>query len=173
MPYLDSELNDAGTFALIPNSTQNAHVYENEYKQSKGGAPMSVLGWLIEEGEFAGRKIRFDNIMLGGLSKDGKPLSLGQLCSFLHYTGTIWSCGHCSHESTEKHGFLIVKKETQEEGLKIGNYYCPECKNPKPRIKFDTDTFMGARCGISIGSQKQEGTDREFNIVRGYTDLIS
>lgn len=174
MAIQDSELNDAGVFQLVPNGIYNAHVVANVLKSSKAGAPMVVLDWMLEQdqGDFAGRKIRFDNVMLGGLSKDKKPLSLGQLCSFLHYTGVPWKCKACGTEYSEPKAFFVPnKQEAEEHGLKVGNYYCRECKNPKPAIIYDTDHFLGARCGIRVGSSKQEGTDKEFNNVISYTDL--
>jgi hypothetical protein len=180
--YLDSDLNDAGVFQLIPNSTQNGHVIKVELKKTKTQQQMekdqgtklpfnmAVVDWEIDEGEFSGRKIRFDNIMLGGTSAEGKPISLGQLCSFLHYTGVPWICRRCNTEHNNKHSFLIATKD--DSPLKPGNYYCPSCKNPNPRIGYDPDTFKEARCGLSIGSKKQDDSDKEFNIIRGYTDLV-
>lgn len=183
MPYLDSELNDAAVFTLIPNGPQNAHVTDVTVKNSRAGAPMAQLDWQVDEGEYVGRKIRFDTIMLGGMSKDQKPISLSQLCQFLHHTGVPWTCKSCGAEHKGPHSFLIATAEHKDEGLKNGGYYCPSCKNPKPRIAYDTDNFKGARCGVRIGSRKQqpivedgvvvrEGSDKEFNEIQAYMDLV-
>lgn len=178
-PMVDSELNDAAIFTLVPKGIYNGQVVAKQDKTSQGGAPMAVIDWQItaapnNDPQFIGRKVRYDNIMLGGLSKDKKPLNLGQLCSFLHYTGIPWRCKHCSTNYAERHSFLIAKAEDCAEGsgLKIGNFYCPNCKNPKPAIVYDTDDFMGASCGIGIGSSKGLTGDKEFNNITGYTDML-
>jgi hypothetical protein len=179
MPELDSDLEGAGIFQLIPNSVQNGHVVavddvdeQGNFKLTKAGAPRVNLDWEIDEGEFAGRKIRFDMIILGGKSAKGDAISLSRLCSFLHFTGVPWTCKKCGTKHTEKKSFLIAKKEDKEtSGLTPGNYYCPSCKDPKPAIKYDTSDFMSARCGLSIGSKKQDGSDKEFNEIKAYTDL--
>lgn len=177
-PILDSDLNDAGVFQLIPSATYNGQIIVCEIKRSKGNAPMAVSDWQILEtpnstNEFLGRKVRFDNVMLGGMSKDNKPLSLGQLCSLMYYAGIPWQCKQCGAKHEGLHSFLLATKEDAAEGsgLKVGNYYCPACKNPKPGMVWDTDHLLNARCGISIGSKKEEGGDREFNYIRGYADL--
>jgi len=172
MPIMDSELEGASTFSLIPSGLVNAHVSEKEDKLSKDSkAPMAQLEWTIDEGEHQGRKIKFDTIMLGGKTKDGKPQSLGNLCSFIYYTGYPWTCGHCGVEHTDKHSFHIGTKEDADKGVKIGQYVCPDCFNPVPKISHNTDLMKGQRCGLRVGSRKEEGGDREFNKVVAYTDL--
>lgn len=179
---LDSELEDASSGVLIPDSIQNGRVYEIDDKDpndptkirtSEAGAPMAVLNWEIYEGEFTGRKIRYNTLMLGGQTKAGKPMPLGNYCAFLQYTGVPWTCLRCNHRHTDVGGFTIADKVLKSEhpDLKIGSYYCSKCLNPDPRINADTDDFMGARCGLSIGSEKKEGTDQIFNKIKGYTKL--
>lgn len=178
MARVSSDLNDAGTFTLIPKGPQNAHVVkvsdmnkENTGPlMSQGGAPMVQLDWEIDEGEYSGRQVKFDTLMLGGNSKEGKPISLGALCSFLHYTGTPWGCLDCG--STEASRLFHLGQDSDKDiGLKKGNYYCPDCKSPKPRITYDTSNFMGARCKVGVGSRKGND-DREFNNITGYTALV-
>lgn len=180
---LDSTLENAGVFVNIPDGIYNARVYEVEDKDptdptkgrtSKGGAPMAILHWEIIDGEHATKKVKYDNIMLGGMTREGKPMPLGQYCSFLHYTGVPWTCLDCDTRHSDRHSFLIAVKEdkARKSNLKIGSFYCKACEAPLPRISVDTDDFLGARCAISIGSEKQEGTDKVFNKVRGYTDLV-
>jgi len=178
VPRLSSDLQDAGVYTLIPNGRYNAHVIavrdtdRNDISKpltSQGGAPMVQLDWEIDEGEYAKRQIRFDTLMLGGNSKEGKPISLGALCSFLHFTGTPWSCMDCNNTEASRK-FYLGDIADNTIGLKKGNFYCPDCKSPKPRITYDTGNFMGARCGVGVASRKGND-DREFNNIKGYTDL--
>ena len=189
---LESTLDNAAVFTLIPDGTANGRVCEVDdkardssgnviltngeptIKLSQGGAPMSIQTWEIYEGEHIGKKIKFDNMMLGGLTKEGKPMPLGQYCAFLHYTGVPWTCIDCGTRYSDRHAFLIATKQDKERNgnLKVGSFYCKNCEAALPKISADTDDFLGARCGISIGHKKQQNSEREFNEVRGYTDLI-
>lgn len=175
MPILDSELNDAGVFQLVPKANYNGSVIACEIKAtSSGKGTMANLDWQIVNGpngnmEFAGRKIRFDNIMLAGKSKDDKPLALSQLCSFIYHTGMPWQCKSCGTAFDEVHSFLIATKD--DEGLKPGNYYCKNCRTAGGII-FDTDHFMNQRCGITVGQKKGDNTDKEFNTITAYLDWM-
>jgi hypothetical protein len=183
MARLTSELQDAGVATTIPNGIYNAHVCEvrdtdrndvNKILTSQAGAPMVQLDWEVEEGDYTGRKIKFDTIMLGGMSKEGKPIQLSNLCNFLHRTGVPWTCEDCHNPEIGRRFYIAEGSEDDKaHGLKKGNFYCPDCKSvgtgDGPRITYETKTFMGARCGIGVGTKP--GTDgREFNIIKGYTD---
>ena len=180
MARLSSDLQDAGIQSTIPNGVYNAHVCEvrdmdkNDVSKpllSQAGAPMVQNDWEIDEGDYAGRKIKFDTIMLGGMSKDGKPISLGNLCNFLHRTGVPWKCLDCNNPEIGRKFYIAEgNDEDKAAGLKKGNFYCPDCKSLKPRITYDTAQFLGARCGIGVGT-KPNTDGREFNIIKGYTDL--
>lgn len=177
--YLESDLNDAGTFQNLPIGIYNMHITAVDLKPSQAGAPMATLDWTIDEGEYKDKKLRFDTVMLGGISKAGKPLSLGKMCALIHYAGLPWQCnpqrGGCGANHSGTHSFLIARKEDHDANpaLTVGNYYCPACKNPKPSIRWDTDVLMGARCGGRIGpKKKEEGTTSVFDEIKGYTDLV-
>jgi len=183
MARLTSTLQDAGVATTIPNAIYTAHVCElfDEDKNditkgltSQAGAPMVQMHWEVDEGDYTGRKIKYDTIMLGGLSREGKPIQLSNLCNFLHRTGVPWSCLDCENPEIGRRFYIAEGNEDDKsKGLKKGNFYCPDCKTAgpnSPRITYETKTFLGARCRIGVGSKP--GTDgREFNIVKGYTDL--
>jgi len=177
-----SDLQDAGEFQNIPDKTLcNGHTIEvndtdpndvGKQRTTKANAPCVDLTWEVDEGEYAGKKVKFDMIILGGKSKEGKPISLARLCSFLNHTGVPWECADCNNgEKARKFYVATGDSDDVERGLKKGNYYCPDCKAPTPRVEYDTANFMGARCGLGIGIRKEENGDREFNTIKGYTAL--
>lgn len=178
---MTSTLNDAGMGSTIPKGLYNAHVIEvgdhdkNDVGKpltSKAGAPMVDLTWMVDEGPYADKKIRYDTVMLGGNSKEGKPISLGRLCTFLHFTGVPWECADC--RNGERAREFYIAQDTDDDkarGLKKGNFYCPDCKALDPRMEYDTANFQSARCGVGVNTKKQEGSDREFNTITGYTTL--
>lgn len=180
-----SELTDAGEFQNIPDkSLVNGHVIEvndtdpndpGKPRTTKGKAPCADLTWEVDEGEYAGRKIRFDLIIFGGKSLEGKPISLSRICQFLNKTGVPWNCLDCNNGEKPRE-FYVATGDSDDvgRGLKKGNYYCPDCKtggDGHPRVDYDTSNFMGARCGLAIGIRKEENGDREFNTIKGYTAL--
>lgn len=176
--YLESDLNDAGQFQNIPIGIYNAHVTSVDLKPSQAGAPMATLEWTIDEGEQVNKRVRYDTVMLGGKTKEGKPQSLGKMCSLIHYAGLPWQCnpkrGGCGTQHSGPHSFLIATAADHEGNplIKIGNYYCPTCKNPTPSILWDTDVLLGARCGVRVGpKKKEEGSTSQFDEIKGYTDL--
>jgi|SRR6185369_13805304 len=181
MPELSSDI-EAKQYQNIPNSHQNGHVIKLDdtdpndptsvKKTSSGKGYQVTMDWEIDEGEYAGRVVRYDNLSVGGNyidkdTKEEKPLNLTKLCEFLSLTGVKWECTHCK-SGKRGHKFYIG---TGEDGLNKGTYYCPDCKNPKLKINYNTSDFLGARCGLSIGSKPQQGSDKEFNIVKGYLPL--
>lgn len=182
MPQLTSDI-EAKAFQLIPNSIQNAHVKEmdavdpatGEIKKTKSGLGRQItLDWEIDEGEHAGKVVRFNNLTLGGhyidkTTGEQKPLSTVDLCEFLTHTGVPWKCLNCNNAEAPRKFHIGTGPEG--DGITKGKYVCPDCKNTNTRITYNTDNFLGARCGIRIGSKKQEGGDKEFNEVRGYAPL--
>lgn len=190
MPELTSEI-EASQFQLIPNSIQNGHVTkvddtgpDGQIKKTKSGLGFQIsLDWTLDEGEFATREIRFDNMSLGGFyedqkTKEKKPLNTSSLCVFLSKTGVPWECKSCNNGKAPRKFHI----GTGDDGVTKGKYVCPDCKSPQGlKINYNTAEFMGARCGLSIGSQKKtttadDGTklvdpDKEFNVIKGYTDL--
>lgn len=178
---LSSDLEGASTVSTIPIGPYKAHTIEvrdtdpsdvQKGLTSRAGAPMVQLDWEVDEGDYSGKRVKYDTIMLGGKSAEGKPIGLGNLCNFLHRTGTPWYCRDCETESQERgHRFYIGEgsEDDKTRGLKRGFFYCPECKNPVPRIGYDTSNFLGARCTIGVGVKTNEG--REFNIIKGYSDV--
>lgn len=181
MARLTSDIEGASVASTIPQGPYSAHVCnvmdtdKNDVTKpltSRAGAPMVQLDWEIDEGDYAGRKIKFDTIMLGGNSAEGKPIGLGNLCNFLHRTGVPWHCRDCGSEADETARRFYIADGTEDDkskGLKKGNFYCPDCKSAVPRIGYDTANFNGARCKIGVGTKTNEG--REFNIVKGYADI--
>lgn len=187
MPELTSTI-EASQFQLIPHSIQNGHVSkvddtgpDGKIKKTKSGHGIQIaLDWAIDEGEYAGREIRYDNLSLGGkYEKDGElhELNTAPLCVFLSKTGVPWECKSCNNGKAPRKFHI----GTGDDGVTKGKYVCPDCKNPKLKINYNTSEFLGARCGLSIGSQKKTTTgadgvkvvdpDKEFNVVKGYTDL--
>lgn len=182
MPQLSSEIGEARQFQLIPKSLQNAHVYElvdtdpndpSKFLHSKSGKIIQcILGWEVDEGEFAGRKVRYNYLVLKGTytekdTNQEKDMPITKLLDFLSFTGVPWECNLCK-SGKRGHRFLIG---TGDDGLIKGKYYCPDCKADKISINYNTSDFMGARCAISIGSEKRDGQDNEYNVVRGYAPL--
>lgn len=182
MPELTSEL-EASTFQMIPDKTvANAHVIKVDdtgpdggIKKTKSGLGIQItLDWEVDEGEYSGREIRFDNLSLGGHYEDKKtgekkPLNTAALCQFLSHTGVPWECKSCNNGKASRKLYI----GTRDDGPALqGKYLCPDCKHPQLNIRYNTSEFMGARCAISIGIQKKEGTDKEFNTVKGYLPTI-
>jgi rubredoxin len=178
-------------FQHIPNGTKlKAHTSNvddrdpNDPKKPKptgnGTGTQVTLTWTVDEGEYAGREIRFHNIITGGYyEKDGeqKPYSVIDLYRFLADAKIKWKCKSCGMDKPRR--FYVGKGD---DGKVKGKYYCPDCKNEKLSVEYDTDTFLGARCGLMITLKKrrtknlvtglwQDDPDREDNAVKGTLPL--
>ena len=162
---MDSDLSGTVSISPMPDGEYSAHVVEVEDSVSKAGNPMVTLTWQIDDGEFSGRRIRYDTVMTGGKTKEGRAMPLFLLCNFLDATGTAWECLNCHNGEQGRH--FYIGKGPNEDGLDYGQYVCPDCKAAD--FTYDTANFNGARCVIKVGSRKNEGTDRVFNEIQGYT----
>lgn len=162
-----SDLSDVVQRGPVPAGTYEAFVITKEDVKTKDRHnPMAVLTWKIQDGEHAQREIRFDNIILGGLNKDGVPITPFRLCNFLDATQTPWGCCNCNNGEMPRS--FLIGQGAEIDGLVKGKYYCPDCKTENLHISYDTDTFLGARARIVVSTRKQEGRDVEVNNIDRY-----
>lgn len=170
MPEMTSELSDVQKRSAIPKGIYPGHCTESEYLLSQErNNPMANLTWEVDEGEYAGTIIKFNNVVLGGINKQGKPINPFQLANLLDTTHIPWNCRECNNDREARRLYW----GTGEDGLEKGKAYCPDCKSPTFNIGYNTDDFVGpaSRCRLKVSTYKPEGKDDEFNRVDGYLPL--
>lgn len=176
MARVTADLTQVKTIQALPKDIYIGRVETCLAEMSKkqpdgtGGNPMLNLTWLVEEtaeGDrtCAGRKIPFDRVVYGGLSKKREPIVPYGFAKLLECLKVSWSCAHCGVGGARDflHG-------TGENGIEKGSIVCPDCKQPM-MVEVDTDEIVGSRCKIAVDVRKNDGDDREFNEVKGYAPL--
>lgn len=74
--------NKAGGFEVLPKGQYDAIVNELEFGESKAGAPMITVCFVIDGGEYDGRMI-YDYFVLGGSNEKAVEFGLAKLKKFL------------------------------------------------------------------------------------------
>jgi hypothetical protein len=100
--------------------------------------------------------------MLGGETKEGKPMPLFTLCALLEAAEIPWSCGLCASAEDPRifdRGDGVIAPKDQ--------YVCPICKGSGD-ILTDTDYFPGVKCNIRVIVEKNLKGDRNINSIVGY-----
>lgn len=162
---VSADFSDISAFEVCPKNIYNAHIDKCENTKSKAQNFMHVLTWMIEDGDYNGKTIKFDNVVYSGTGKDGKPISPFNLAGLLDAIEISWECADC-----HKEGVRDFYWSNGEDGLKKGHMYCPDCKQPAKPI-YDTDHFFGARCRIAVDVAPIPDTDRQKNEIRKYLKL--
>jgi hypothetical protein len=168
---ITSELGEVQAFVPIPRGVYLAHISGAEFKKSAAGNLMMVLEWVIDEGSFLNRHIKFDHVMLGGKTKDGSSMPLFKLCDVLESAEIPWKCEDCSSDKDYLVQPFYTGKGQEKDGLPAGRKVCPNCKSLKPTVAFEDTSVAGSRCLIKVTIEKQEGSDKENNKIEGYLPL--
>lgn len=182
MPKMTSDLASTVSTPAAPKNSYKIRIVKAELKTSKkqedgtGGNPMAELTWVIADDRdgrngYNGKEIRFDNVMLGGKTKDGEGMPLFNLADLLFACRIPWECestkGGCGFHSD---GYQPFIKSDGNDGHKKGSILCPQCKIVIP-ITYDTDDFIGKTCLGGVNVKKREGSDRKFNTVESYAPI--
>lgn len=174
MPQLQSSFEGTQELGAVPEETYEAHVdtielnfrvedgrviVEAEANKSKN--PMCYPIMKIDTGEYAGRKLsKFAALlMLGGTTKENKPMPLYKLIEFLENSNIPYFCAVNGCDLTEKKTY----RGTGKDGKKAGNFYCPACQSDLV-LKYNTDDFIGRRFKIQVGIEK-DNNDRDVNKI--------
>ena len=165
MARVSADLSNVEQIKPIPKDNYKAHIDAFELKDSKGGNPMVVNSWMIDEGPYSGRKINYDTIVLSGTDKNGNPINPFRLGQLLSAAKIPWNCLNCNR------GDKVQELEFSDGsgGKQKGKYYCPDCDAPM-KVDFDTDHLQGARCVISV-SVEPDDKGNEWNRIVGYADI--
>jgi hypothetical protein len=157
MARVTADLSEAKGFSVLPAGTKvKARIKEATFSNSKAaGNPMYTLTWEIIEGESAGREIRFDRVVIGGVNSRGEKLQPYGLADLIQATDMPWTCPQCGDNDRVR-------------GIKRENYKL-FCENSHPlQIDFDDANLVGLVAMLELKVRKQEGTDKEFNEVDKY-----
>lgn len=171
MAKIEANLADVKTIGALPKDIYRAIIHEviteenGQALKSKAGNSKFRLTWRILDGEYADRKIPYDEIVYSGKGKDGGPLVPFQFAKLIEATSVARECLHCHSTSTER-----FVRGTGDNGIEKGRIVCPECRQPM-QVRIDTDNLLGARARIALDVTKREGSDREYNEVKDYMPL--
>lgn len=171
MGKLRSNLADAQTFEALPKDWYSMHIDSYEFGDSKAsiarGAPekMFTFTWIVDEGEFVGRKVPFHTISLSqkaaGIRED--------FYDAIKMPRTCLSCGN---------EFTAAKKVTKEESkINKAGLACPNC-NAQGETEVDVgeptgQAFVGMRAlvGVTVEPSNKPGDTRSYNRVEGLTQI--
>jgi hypothetical protein len=175
MPELESSFEGTQEFAALPEATYEARVdavmlnfnvidgrLVVEAKEGKSTNPSARLKWKISGGEFSDRTLSewAHLLMIGGTTKEGKPMPLFRLIEFLENTDTPYSCAVNGCNLTQKK----VYRGTGKDGKKVGTLYCPTCES-ELRLKYNTNDFAGRRAKIVVKTEPDQTGSKEVNKV--------
>lgn len=168
MARVGADLTNVKAFENIPDGIQTIRLHVCKPTISRETKnPMIENTWKVEGGEYDGREIRYDNVVLSGKSKEGNPIVPFTLVSLLEALEAPWRCGNCGVEGARD---FLRGKGPEDDGLVKGQIYCPDCSQPV-NIEFDTDDLEGKRCLGDIDHRKAKGSDKEYNFVKKYGKL--
>jgi len=148
MVLMNSNLKDAAGFTNVPEGWYKMHCIDTESPENDGvstteaGGDMWTGHFEIEDGQFSGKNINYHNIMLGGMSKKGKPINTGMpggLCEFVNAAKVKWECAGCGKTA---YGSLVHGSAAEDKGLDKGHFYCPNCF-ADATMSYDTKDFVG------------------------------
>lgn len=158
------DLADVGSMEPLPKDWYTAHIIKSEYKMSKASnQPMFTVDWEVDEGEYAGRKINYDNISLS-------PKAAFMVNDFLEACKVERECTECHNTFTE--GKRVTREESK---INKAGLACPSCGSQAP-VEWDAgdppgQAMVGWRCmiGVTIGEPNEKG--QQFNSVEGYAPI--
>lgn len=158
MPRITSNLESTKAFQTIDDGWAQARISGNPTleQKSKDKAPCLIFthelfGNQGEEGTASftknnGRKINFDRVVVGGMGKDGEPLSLNRLLMYIGAYGVAY-----------KHVSDSCGAENTSPPVKVGSdFHCPSCNGPLDNIDFESNDFNAKAAMINISSEQQK-----------------
>lgn len=175
---LSSDLSGFKSFDAIPRDiyiirckVADAGTPENP-KKSYFGNPCIQFTWTIEEGEYQGREIRFDDVEIGGTdSRTGEPAILYRLAELMTALEVPWTCRVCHPDPNDIDDRVTdFIRGTGDNGLKKGRIFCPDCRQ-EAKPDYDTNNFVGKVCKGGIDIRKGKSDDKEYNFIKRYTHL--
>lgn len=180
MPRMTSSLETVQDRPLLGRDSYPVTIDKIEAVKSKkkddgsGDNPMLNISYKVRGGQFDGALVPTfpDRIMIGGRQrkKDGsgfEPMNCFNLVRLIEAFHLPWGCLACGSGDRSKK----FKRGSQENGLPLGKYFCPDCSAPADNITYDTDLWLGASGKVSVDVEKYgEGSDREINTVTGYSE---
>lgn len=171
-PRMTSNLSESSALDIVPDGEYKTVPSKIEERTSKlnddgtGGNPMIVTTWRAVGGEYNDRVVAIENLMVGGSTKDGRPMPTFKLLNVIESLGAPWSCAICHPD--EDNAVLESRpfKKVRAEGS-IHNY-CPEGNHKIGNITFDYSYWEGRQCITRVGHEKMLNSDRERNFVRSH-----
>jgi hypothetical protein len=176
MALMEAELTEGTKRTAITDKVvyaRVAEVPEQRVYSFDGGNGKSINMQLeVTRGDFAGRRIFFNNTFAGVFTyKKGQhageqgKFNPGTLYELVNCLGVEWECGGCKTVSNAK--FVMDK----------GKFHCPSCgmhligfANPKG-IQFDTDHMYGKEAVWKLTIRKVPNSDDEVNDVVGFSPV--
>ena len=176
VPIIEASLEDAqGSKIITNNSWQHLIVVGkpvyvltkgNAQTGSRAGNPMLTLMFEVDDGEFKEARISNHNLMVGGLTKDGKPMPIRgfrEMVSAMALEGVPWTCKGCGQET-----------DLPFERTASGEHVCPNC-HQICRFSTNPDLWEGRRINGLCTTGKYQGSDEprnELSRVRPYSELV-
>ena len=130
MARLTSDFSGFKEFTTMPETFYKGHIHSMDRQASKANNPMRTFSWMIDqEGEYSGREIRFDRVVIGGQKDDGTPINLISLFRLIDATQLAWECLKCNN-GTAPRDFLRGEgpEEDGGNGLEKVRFHCPDCR---------------------------------------------
>lgn len=182
MPEITSSFEGTVEYTTIPEDTYEAHIdlVEKNFiinpegeviitaAEDKSKNPMVFLILQIDSGEYAGRKLSkyAAMVMLGGITREGKPMPLYNLVSLLESSNIPYRCAVNNCDLTGKK----IYRGTGKDGKKAGVLYCPECGFGPISLIYNVDDFQGRRMKIAVGIEK-DNKGNDVNKVKRFLSL--
>ena len=175
MPRIDADFTDVVIREALPKDVYVCRVAQVDLTKTKNPPynPMMVPQFVVDDGEHTGRRLTSWIVYAGkqkrkdanGMESTEPVVPFG-LARLIEATKVPWACRACSSPFRVT-DFLWG---TENNGLKKGQMYCPDCKQPT-QISVDSDSFINQRLKIAVDVEKIPDSDRMGNRVKGYSPL--
>lgn len=166
------DFSNTTSFAIVPDGEYKTIPGKIEERVSKmtqegtGGNPMLVVQWKAVDGEFNGRIVGIENLMLGGSTKSGEPMPLFAIYRVIDALKVPWACLICQTDA--ENATLETRPFTQRKIDGNIQYFCPEGGHKLGNVTTDWQMWENRQCYTQVGHEMIPNTDRERNRIIGH-----
>lgn len=184
MARMTSDLTELRQQENLPKGIYTAHIDSATDMKGKNPPynPYIQLTHMIEGDEnglpteAAGRKIPFDNVNIGGISKEGKPITAFRLAKVLEVYEVPHTCLEChpdaaaearagTYDGRYDRACHFLRGDGTN-GIPKGQIVCPDCQQPM-NVNYDSNSFVGRRARVAVDIEPDlKGVPR--NVVKDY-----
>jgi len=132
-------------------------------KTKEGDGDMVVVRFIVDEGEYANRRV-FPPwyVLVGGTKVDGSKHDLNRAMELVNASRVTWTCEGCGFVGGNGTELTFNKSDRK--------YYCSGCKQ-QTRITYNTDDFFDGTRRVRVRLNQQKGL--QDDMVNGVTRVRS